>query len=321
MSRVDKTNQKRINESSPSQGFYDNLGFFRMPNIRQATKEEFEKLNKDNPINVEGKNIYFNKFKNYGTNGNSTGLGEYVYYDEPINAPQAPPQDVSDKPSPFKANQLPGKFKNNDPDLNLNLNIPVPDINSRFPLNYYKINPEFIDPRYLDIRPELNQITRGQRTFQNSLGSRSASDMSNLLQSQVNAYNQKSNVFGRKYNYDKQQDSQAQQFNAQAVMNTNQYNQGSWYNQLESGIRDRESAIGTYELAKREADKRNAMLENSYINTKNFYDDIYSGGINSLTPEEYTALVFGDSYNPNTKIKKDKYGGKITKIKPKIKKK
>src|SRR5690606_34802801 len=82
-----------------------------------------------------------------------------------------------------------------------------------------------IDPRYLDVQPQLNRISRGQRAFQNNLGSRTSSDMSNLLQSQINAYNQDQEVFGQKYNYDRQQDAQTQQFNAQAKMSTDRANQ------------------------------------------------------------------------------------------------
>lgn len=125
---------------------------------------------------------------------------------------------------------------------NLNFGIPLPYNEKTTPLNYYKVQPEYIDPRYLNVQPQLNDITRGVRTVQNNLGDRSTASVGNSLQAQINAYGQENQVYGNKYNYDKGQDSQAQQFNAQAKMNTDQYNQNSWYNQLEDPIRARSSA-------------------------------------------------------------------------------
>lgn len=220
----------------------------------------------------------------------------------------------------------------------LNINIPLPNVYSRLPLNYYKINPEYIDPRYLNVQDELNDITRNQRSFQTNIGSRSASDISNLLQAQANADAQRNRVYSQKYNYDRQQDAQAQQFNAQAKMNTNQYNQQSWYNQLEAPLRMREAAIGDQELTDYYRGLERIDQANAYRNTKDYIDKTY-GNYKNLTKEQLLDILstnnpYSDYMDKDvttktttkkgdttvTETKKGKYGAKV-KIKPKIKRK
>lgn len=224
------------------------------------------------------------------------------------------------------------------PNIEANMNIPtyLPNNYGRLPLNFYDLNPEFIDPRYLDIQPQLNQVSRGQRAFQNNLGSRTSSDMSNLLQSQVNAYNQNQNIYGQKYNYDRQQDATAQQFNAQAVMNTDQYNQSAWYNQLEDPIRRRDGALSTQELKDSITSQENASNSTAYYNNLDYIQnevpyynklnkdqivealDLY---IKQQDPYKTTKKTTTKKTEEGTeKTEVVKYGGKV-KIKPKIKKK
>lgn len=212
------------------------------------------------------------------------------------------------------------KIIDRQPEYNINPNMdiqfPLPNVYSRTPLNYYQIDPSYIDPRYLDIQPQLNEISRGQRAFQNNLGSRGTTDIANLLQSQANGYNAQQQAFGNKYNYDRGQDATAQQFNAQAKMNTDQYNQQSWFNQLENPIRQRESNIGDQELTDMYRGQERADQAIQFKNTKNYIDDTYSQYQN-MSPEEWSArMEFLSKFKPKDSEKK--YGGKI---KPKLKKK
>lgn len=217
---------------------------------------------------------------------------------------------------------------------NLNLGIPLPYNEKTTPLNYYKIQPEFIDPRYLNVQPQLNDITRGVRTVQNNLGDRSTASVGNSLQAQINAYGQQDQVYGNKYNYDKSQDLQAQQSNAETEMNTRLYNQNSWYNQLEDPIRARSSA------------KNKQFKENQQRGLENWNEQMafnnnseYMRTFNPGVPNQFN---WGANLNPvdvrkakeskwNDEIEKEQYikqkkaelglaknGGKV-RIKPKIK--
>lgn len=240
-----------------------------------------------------------------------------------------PEQKPGTPPAPQVVNQtyeVPG----------LNLGIALPNVYERMPLNYYKIEPEYIDPRYLDIQPQLNRIGRGQRAIESTLGSRGSSDMANLLQAQANRAAAEQEAYGQKYNYDRAQDAAAQQFNAQAKMNTNQYNQQSWFQQLEDPIRRRESLIGTQQMMDDQAAIENARKMQAFYGNKDFIGDTFYPSQNmtmqdvlaNLKPanlKQYIAEVVKESKgkteeDETTEVKK--YGGKIKKkikIKPKIK--
>lgn len=241
-----------------------------------------------------------------------------------------PEQKPGTPPAPQVVNQtyeVPG----------LNLGIALPNVYERMPLNYYKIEPEYIDPRYLDIQPQLNRIGRGQRAIESTLGSRGSSDMANLLQAQANRAAAEQEAYGQKYNYDRAQDAAAQQFNAQAKMNIDQYNQGSWFQQLEDPIRRRESLIGTQQMMDDQAAIENARKMQAFYGNKDFIGDTFFP-YQKMTMQDILgnldAAKFFKQYqtdavkeskaktdeNETTQI--DKYGGKVKKkikIKPKLK--
>jgi hypothetical protein len=207
----------------------------------------------------------------------------------------------------------------------LNLGIALPNVYERMPLNYYKTEPEYIDPRYLDIQPQLNRIGRGQRAIESTLGSRGSSDMANLLQAQANRSAAEQEAYGQKYNYDRAQDAAAQQFNAQAKMNVNQYNQGSWFQQLEDPIRRRESLIGTQQMMDDQAAIESARKMQAFYGNKDFIGDTFYPGQGWTTDYALSQLPImnKEAYEKGLEEgkkakKKDKYGGKI-KIKPKLK--
>lgn len=199
----------------------------------------------------------------------------------------------------------------------LNVDAFIPEVYSRTPLNYYRIEPQKIDPRYLNIQPQLNDINRGLRTIQTNLGDRGTASMGNLLQAQANAYNAQQGAYGNKYNYDRQQDLAAQQFNAQSEQGADQYNQQSWFQQLEDPIRRREGNIGTQQLIDRRNSQENRNAAIQFKSTKDLLDSSYSQ--DNLLPL-YLAKLQADAIRANQGEEKPKktYGGKI-KIKPKMK--
>jgi len=212
------------------------------------------------------------------------------------------------------------KIVDRQPEYNINPNMdiqfPLPNVYGRTPLNYYQTDPNYINPRYLDVQSQLNEVSRGQRAFQNNLGSRGNTEMGNLLQSQANAYNQQNQIFGNKFNYDRNQDSQTQQFNANAKTQNDMYNQGTWYNQLEDPIRRRESNIGVQQLTDQYRGQERADQALAFKNTKEFIDKDYSYFTN-LSPEAQVAYI---EVLSKQKQPTKKYGGKV-KIKPTLKKK
>lgn len=243
-----------------------------------------------------------------------------------------PEQKPGTPPAPQVVNQtyeVPG----------LNLGIALPNVYERMPLNYYKTEPDYIDPRYLDIQPQLNRIGRGQRAIESTLGSRGSSDMANLLQAQANRAAAEQEAYGQKYNYDRAQDAAAQQFNAQAKMNANQYNQQSWFQQLEDPIRRRESLIGTQQMMDDQAAIENARKMQAFYGNKDFIGDTFYPSQNmtmqdvlaNLKPANLKQYIAEAVKESKGKTEEDettqtgKYGGKVkskgkVKIKPKLKK-
>ncbi len=264
----------------------------------------------------KGLNEFTFKGKKYGTNlykPSTQNTGEYAFIE---NAPlkQLPIAEIPTKTDPTieYRDRVEYRTPQNIIEPNLNLGIQFPNIQGRLPLNYQEIEPEYINPLYLDIQPQLNEISRNDRAIQNNLGSRGATDIANLLQSKSNSYNAQQQTFGQKYGYDRNQDAQAQQFNAQAKMNTNQYNQGSWFSQLEDPIRRREGVIDTQMKMDNTADIENMQKQQAFMNNKNYINKTF-GQFQNMTPEQAVAMatLMGISQDEPKKKKEAKYGGKI----------
>jgi hypothetical protein len=317
--------EPEIQNSYARANFVDNEAYYRAPEIKDIkfkTQAEKQAYLEGNKSNIYGDAVYS------GTEGlylRPTAPNEDPMVKQPTSDPVAP--------TDYK---FTNKAKQQDFDMpNINMGIPLPYNEKTTPLNYYKIQPEFIDPRYLNVQPQLNDITRGVRTVQNNLGDRSTSSVGNSLQAQINAYGQENQVYGNKYNYDKGQDSQAQQFNAQAKMTTDQYNQNSWYNQLEDPIRARSSAKNKQFKENQQRGLENWNEQIAYNNNADYINKTF------YTPQDLNSLNWhGQTLNPidakrALKAKWDeeydkkeyfkqrdlgqaKNGGKV-KIKPKIK--
>jgi len=281
---------------------------------------------------IKGKNIDFSKagYEDYASLRPSfiDAIGQYRYL-EPNKQPAATSTTTpktEETPPPAPTPPTPDQVINQTYEVpGLNLGIALPNVYERMPLNYYKIEPDYIDPRYLDIQPQLNRIGRGQRAIESTLGSRGSSDMANLLQAQANRAAAEQEAYGQKYNYDRAQDAAAQQFNAQAKMNANQYNQGTWFQQLEDPIRRRESLIGTQQMMDDQAAIENARKMQAFYGNKDFIGNTFYPGQNWTTDYALADLPIlnKESYERGLEEgkkakKKEKYGGKI-KIKPKLK--
>ena len=363
-SKKNKSYKKGKTDAEESQNFYDwsirnnKLGqdyvdkgkpgheYLRTEKL-PFTKEEFFDASgspKDKDwqlVESNGKKYYVDRSA-YASSGNpeldkKRGLPPITYYElDGENLKSTTKQPTSDpvKPIDYKFPQRKQQESFQMP--NLNMGIPLPYNEKTTPLNYYKTQPEFIDPRYLNVQPQLNDITRGVRTVQNNLGDRSTASVGNSLQAQINAYGQENQVYGNKYNYDKGQDSQAQQSNAQTEMNTRLNNQNSWYNQLEDPIRARSSAKNKQFKENQQRGLENWNEQMAFNNNYNYINDIF------YNPRNIDNINWVANLNPvdikkakeskwNDEIEKEQYikqkkaelgiaknGGKV-RIKPKIK--
>jgi hypothetical protein len=293
---------------------------------------------------IKGKNIDFDKagYEEYNKLRTSfiDGIGKYRYLEpnEQSAATSTTTPKTEETPPPAPTPPTPDQVINQTYEVpGLNLGIALPNVYERMPLNYYKIEPDYIDPRYLDIQPQLNRIGRGQRAIESTLGSRGSSDMANLLQAQANRSAAEQEAYGQKYNYDRAQDAAAQQFNAQAKMNTNQYNQGSWFQQLEDPIRRRESLIGTQQMMDDQAAIENARKMQAFYGNKDYIGDTFfpyqkmtmQDLLGNLDAGKFFKQYQTDAVKQSKASKDDeektevkRYGGKIKKkikIKPKLK--
>lgn len=288
--------------------------------LDKAGYEEFNKL-RPSFIDARGQYRYLEPFKGPQPQAPTTTPTTETPAKKDEAKPEAPPQKPADV------------IKNQDVYANLAFNIPRNY--AMDPLNYYALQPEFIQPRYLDIQPQLNRITRGQRALQSTLGSRGASDTANLLAAQANRAAAEQEAFGQKYNYDRQQDAAAQEFNARAKMDMDRYNQGSWFQQLEDPIRRRGAAITEQKMLDQARAEENARASNAYLANKKIAEGFYPSknltgqdllaSLNLLAPllKSQTAQATETKKDETeTKLPGEKYGGKVKKkmkIKPKIK--
>ena len=295
--------------------YKDSEFYYRNPEFKKFSfknKAEYDKYVEDNKSNLYGDSYY------------SGTPGLYLQPDYPAETPIIPDKPVTEIPSTKETPVTKTEYIYEKPEIGFDLSIPLPgNVYGRSPLNYYQIEPDYIDPRYLDVQPQLNQVARGQRAIQSNLGGRGSTDIANMLQAQANADTQRGQVYGQKYNYDRAQDAAAQQYNAGMKSQTDMFNQGTWFNQLENPIRQREGAIDTQQRTDQQNAIENMRRSQAFSRNENFINDTYRG-LQNLTPEQRDAIIFGNTaFNDKSKKtttktdKVEKYGGKI-KIKPKL---
>jgi len=293
---------ERLSENDIVKGHQDNLAgedLVKYSTLKFTDPEKYKHYIEKEGVNV-GQGLW--RDKDYTRDPNEPP----VYYKlDTSGIPNTVKSEPAKKSSDISKNTQPIKSTaTQNPDFS-SLAIPlyVPNTYTRDPLNYHNVQPQYINPRYLDVSPELNQIVRGQRAFQTNLGSRTSADVSNLLQSQTNAYNQQQQVYGQKYNYDRQQDLQSQEFNARAKQGSDQYNQQAEFSQLEDPRRRREGALDTQKRVDVQGAIQNEAKQRAYDLTRDYIQKIF----NPFSQYDNTTLVA-------------KYGGKV-KLKAKVKKK
>jgi hypothetical protein len=120
------------------------------------------------------------------------------------------------------------------------------------------------------------------------------------MQGLNNLYGAQNKLFGQKYNFDEQSRAGADQFNAQAIMNTDAANiQRIGVNQ--DAIARREGAIDTQRRTDFQAGIENADKQNAYGLSKQYIESTFGPYLNNEGKLNFT-------YNPDTgeKINKDK---------------
>jgi len=329
-------------ESEGDKSYYGKDGQIAV--VPKKGSEDFNKAfaearkNKLKEFDFKGK-----KFKVELAKPSTATQGEYAYTQDPRLKPTLP-QPIAQTQEIVPEIQYKDRIQYLKPNVEvdgLNLGIPFPNIYGREPLNYYKTNPNYVDPRHQSNVDEIYQHNRALKAFNSFNPDITGSGLSNRLQALGNMQNAIGTSNANLYNINKQIDSQAQQFNAQAKTQNDMYNQGTWFNQLENPIRQREGAIDTQQRMDNVASIENADKLASFYNNKNYIDQTFPY-YDKMTPQQYLATMatpgwqqYLDNYDKTvTKTTKNgdvttkevtkKYGGKVNsklKIKPKLKKK
>jgi hypothetical protein len=265
------------------------------------------------------------------------------------------PKMLEDKPVPGKTTEIPktppedkgqevDKKKLDIETADKKADYDIPAINAYIPQSYGR-NPiglqlaqaQTIRPAKLNIQAELNENNRGMRgAFRGTQGNTSV-NVAQQMQGLNNLYGAQNKLFGQKYNFDEQSRAGADQFNAQAIMNTDAANiQRIGVNQ--DAIARREGAIDTqrrtdFQAGLENADKQNAYgLSKQYIESTfgpylnnegklNFAYDPATGEKNTKDKEKsYTASQLNKMTAEERKALGLKFGGSVKKIKLKLRK-
>jgi len=266
------------------------------------------------------------------------------------------PKMLEDKPVPGKTTEIPKtppEDKGDAVDLKgfnvpatkkaINYDIPganfyIPQSYGRNPIGLQLAQAQTIRPAKLNIQPELNEYNRGIRgAFRGTQGNTSV-DVAQQMQGLNNLYGAQNKLFGQKYNFDEQSRAGADQFNAQAIMNTDAANIQRIGAQQDA-IGRREGILDTQRRTDFQAGLENTQKENAYGLSKQYIESTFGPYLNNEGKLNF-------AYDPATgeKINKDKektytraewdkkiadekkatgsqrYGGSVKKIKLKLRK-
>jgi hypothetical protein len=159
------------------------------------------------------------------------------------------------------------------------------------------------------------------------------------MQGLNNLYGAQNKLYGQKYNFDEQSRMGAEQFNAQAIMNTDAGNIQRIGAQQDA-IARREGILDTQRRTDFQAGLENAQKENSYGLSKEFINKNFSplsnsGNMYIYDPSRVTPVEKEKSYTKSqwekitadekraaekNATKPSKYGGSVKKIKLKLRK-
>ena len=146
----------------------------------------------------------------------------------------------------------------------------------------------------------MNEYNRGMRgAFRGTQGNTSV-DVAQQMQGLNNLYGAQNKLYGQKYNFDEQSRMGAEQFNAQAIMNTDAANLQRIGVQQDL-INRREGALDTQRRKDFEKSMENADKQNAYGLSKEYIEDTFGPYLNNQGKLNFT-------YDPRTgeKINKDK---------------
>lgn len=227
------------------------------------------------------------------------------------------PKMLEDKPAPgtTKTTETPPATQNQEVDkkkldietAGKKANYDIPAINAYIPQSYGR-NPiglqlaqaQTIRPAKLNIQSELNEYNRGMRGALRGTQGNTSVNVAQQMQGLNNLYGAQNKLYGQKYNFDEQSRMGADQFNAQAIMNTDAANiQRIGVNQ--DAIARREGAIDTQRRTDFQAGIENADKQNAYGLSKEYIESTFGPYLNNEGKLNF-------AYNPTTgeKINKDK---------------
>jgi hypothetical protein len=216
-------------------------------------------------------------------------------------------------------------------------NFYIPQSYGRNPIGLALAQPQTIRPAKLNIQPELNEYNRGIRgAFRGTQGNTSV-DVAQQMQGLNNLYGAQNKLYGQKYNFDEQSRMGAEQFNAQAIMNTDAGNIQRIGAQQDA-IARREGILDTQRRTDFQAGIENSQKENAYRLSKDYINRYFgplsnSGNLYSYNPDTLTSAKKEKSYTmaqinkmkdltdmQKKELGYGKYGGSLKKIKLKLRK-
>ena len=216
------------------------------------------------------------------------------------------------------------------------INAFIPQPYGRNPIGLAQAQPQTIRPAKLNIQPELNEYNRGMRgAFRGTQGNTSV-NVAQQMQGLNNLYGAQNKLYGQKYNFDEQSRMGAEQFNAQAIMNTDAGNLQRIGVQQDL-INRREGALDTQRRKDFQKGMENVQKENAYGLSKEYIEDVFGPYINNkgkidltqvprtttskdkektYTRAEYDKMIAAEK----KAIEPQRYGGSLKKIKLKLRK-
>jgi hypothetical protein len=216
------------------------------------------------------------------------------------------------------------------------INAFIPQPYGRNPIGLAQAQPQTIRPAKLNIQPELNEYNRGIRgAFRGTQGNTSV-NVAQQMQGLNNLYGAQNKLYGQKYNFDEQSRMGADQFNAQAIMNTDAGNLQRIGVQQDL-INRREGALDTQRRKDFEKGIENTDKQNAYGLSKEYIEDVFAPYINNKGKIDLTQVprttTSKDKEKTYTRAEYDKmiaaeknaalprrYGGSLKKIKLKLRK-
>lgn len=184
--------------------------------------------------------------------------------------------------------------------------LPIPNTYSRLPIHLRQTNPQFVNPRRMNVEGSLAEMQRMMTPQGNT-----SVDASNIAQLQANKFNAINQLMQQKQNFDIQSATQADMANAQMLMNTDLQNINQ-YNAFRDLYLRGEGVLDTQKRVDQQGMIKNQMLANQYDSTNKFLKQNLNPSDGSYTP---MLDLFTQAEESKTKAK-SKYGKKI-----KIKKK